>query len=77
MNRRTALALSTVAESSLPIMVKATMKQAIDDASRGHTTTANWIPARALAARWCTPRMQQQLEDIIASIDLTAIASGR
>jgi len=76
MRRTATLALGTIAESTLPAIVKAALSDAVKAAQSGHTTTANWIPARALAERFGTARMQRQVEDIIRDIDLGAIARG-
>jgi hypothetical protein len=69
-------ALSTINESTLPVFVKALMCQAVDDAVWGHTTSANWIPVRGYTRKFCTPAIQTRVEDIIANIDLHAIAQG-
>jgi hypothetical protein len=50
--------------------------QAVDDAAFGHTTSANWVPVRSYTREFCTARDQTRVEDIIASIDLGAIARG-
>jgi hypothetical protein len=70
------VAISTINQSTLPMFVKSMLCQAVDDAAFGHTTTANWIPVRSYTREFCTARDQTRVEDIIANIDLGAIARG-
>lgn len=76
MKRTATLALGTIAESTLPAIVKAAMSDAVEAAQSGHTTTANWLPVRSYTREFCTARDQTRVEDIIAKIDLGAIARG-
>lgn len=70
------VAINTINESTMPIFVKSLMCQAVDDAAFGHTTSANWVPVRCYTREFCTPAVQTRVEDIIANIDLGAIARG-
>jgi hypothetical protein len=70
------VAISTINQSTLPMFVKSMLCQAVDDAAFGHTTSANWVPVRSYTREFCTARDQTRVEDIIANIDLGAIARG-